>query len=81
MSKVLKCVCEVCGEKGATLKRVTRSYGSGRNLLVIENVPVISCPHCGETYLEADTMHELERLKIHRRSLASKRSVPVVAFA
>lgn len=81
MSKILKRVCDICGEKGATSKRVTRSYGSGRNLLVIENVPVISCPHCGETYLDADTMHELERLKIHRRALASKRSVPVVAFA
>jgi len=74
-------VCDVCGEAGAKLRRVTRSYGSGPNLLVIENVPVISCPHCGETYLTADTLHELERLKAHRRSLASKRSVPVLAFA
>ncbi len=81
MRKQLKRVCDVCGESGAMLKRVTRSYGSGRNLLVIENVPVISCPHCGETYLEADTMHELQRLKTHRRALASKRAVPVVAFA
>ena len=74
-------VCDVCGEVGAKLRRVARSYGSGADLLVIENVPVISCPHCGESYLTADTLHELERLKAHRRSLASKRSVPVLAFA
>jgi len=74
-------VCDVCGEGGAKLRRVTRSYGRGANLLVIENVPVISCPHCGESYLSAATLHELERLKAHRRSLASKRSVPVLAFA
>ena len=74
-------MCDVCGEAGAKLRRVTRSYGSGTSLLVIENVPVISCPHCGESYLTADTLHELERLKAHRRSLASKRSVPVLAFA
>jgi YgiT-type zinc finger domain-containing protein len=74
-------VCDVCGEAGAKLRRVTRSYGSGPHLLVIENVPVISCPHCGESYLTADTLHELERLKAQRRSLASKRSVPVLAFA
>lgn len=80
MNKKLKRMCDICGESGATLKRVTRSYGSGRNLLVIENVPVITCPHCGETYLEASTMHELERLKTLRRALASKRSVSVVAF-
>jgi YgiT-type zinc finger domain-containing protein len=79
MKKQLKRVCDVCGEPGATVKRVTRSYGSGRTSLVIENVPVIGCPHCGETYLGADTMHERQRLKT--RALASKRSVPVVAFA
>lgn len=75
-----KRVCEVCGEKGARARRVTRSYGKGASLLVIENVPVMSCPHCGETYLAADTLHEIERLKTHRRALASPRPVPVVAF-
>jgi YgiT-type zinc finger domain-containing protein len=74
-------VCEICGAAGARLRRVTRSYGSGASLLVIENVPVVSCPHCGESYLSADTLHELDRLKAHRRSLASRRQVPVLAFA
>lgn len=74
-------VCHICGEEGVRSRRVTRSYGRGPSLLVIENVPVLSCPHCGETYLTAETLHELERLKMHRRALASKRSVPVVAFA
>jgi len=74
-------VCAVCGETGAKVRRVARSYGSGAHLFIIENVPVISCPHCGESYLTADTLHELERLKAHRRSLAAKRSVPVLAFA
>jgi YgiT-type zinc finger domain-containing protein len=74
-------VCDVCGETGAKLRRVARSYGSGADLFVIENVPVISCPHCGESYLTADTLHELERLKAGRRRLAEKRSVPVLAFA
>jgi YgiT-type zinc finger domain-containing protein len=63
------------------MRRITRSYGRGADLLVIERVPVITCPHCGESYLTADTLHEIERIKLHRRSLAAKRSVPVVAFA
>jgi hypothetical protein len=49
-------------------------------LLVVENVPVMSCPHCGESYLTADTLHEIERLKHHRRGLAVKRPVEVVSF-
>ncbi len=73
--------CDICGEEGARVRRMTRSYGRGADLLVIEGVPVINCPHCGERYLTADTLHEIERIKLHRRSLAAKRSVPVVAFA
>jgi YgiT-type zinc finger domain-containing protein len=60
---------------------VTRSYGNGASLLVIENVPVISCPHCGVSYLTAETLHEIERIKSHRSSFAVKRSVPVALFA
>jgi YgiT-type zinc finger domain-containing protein len=59
---------------------MTRTYGRGKDLLLIENVPVVTCPTCGESYLTADTMHELERLKAHRHSIAEEREVEVVRF-
>ena len=74
-------VCDICNEEGARVRRVARSYGKGENLLVIENVPVISCPHCGESYLTSETLHEIERIKLHQQTLAKKRPVPVAAFA
>ena len=74
-------VCDICGKEGARVRRVTRSYGKDKNLLVIENVPIISCPHCGESYLTAETLHEIERIKLHRKSFASTRTVAVAAFA
>ena len=49
-------------------------------LLVIEKVPVISCPHCGASYLSAKTLHEIARIKLHRRSLSKRRKVPVAEF-
>jgi YgiT-type zinc finger domain-containing protein len=73
--------CDICGKKGAQIRCVTRSYGKGVGLLVIENVPVISCPHCGESYLTAETLHEIERIKLHRSSFAKKRPVAVAVFA
>ncbi len=73
-------VCDVCGKGGAHVRRVTRSYGKGKQLLVIENVPIVSCPHCGESYLTADTMHEIERIKLHRKSFAIERPVSVAEF-
>ncbi|MBW1692012.1 MAG: type II toxin-antitoxin system MqsA family antitoxin [Deltaproteobacteria bacterium] len=74
-------ICDICGKKGARIRRVTRSYGKGKDLLVIENVPVVSCPHCGESYLSADTLHEIERVKLHRQSFAIERPVAVADFA
>lgn len=73
--------CDNCGRTGAKIRYVSRSYGKGQNLLVIENVPIISCPHCGESYLTADTLHEIERIKLHRQSFAVERPVPVAVFA
>lgn len=73
--------CEVCGAEEARVRRVSRSYGGGADLFVIENIPVVSCPVCGESYMTAETLHEIERLKLHRHSLAKGREVEVVSFA
>ena len=70
-------ICDVCGKQGARIRKVARTYGKGKDILVIENVPVVICPHCGESYLEADTLHKIERIKLHKKSFAVKRSVPV----
>jgi hypothetical protein len=49
-------------------------------LLVIEGVPMWSCPACGESYFTAQTMHEIERIKSLRKSLAVKRPVSVASY-
>ena len=72
--------CDICGKKGAEVRYMTRSYGKGANLLIIENVPVVVCPNCGESYLTAETLHEIERIKVHRKNLAKLKSVPVAEF-
>ncbi len=72
--------CDICGNKSAQLRKVSRTYGKGKNILVIENIPVINCPHCGESYMEAQTLHEIERIKLHRKSFSVKRQIPVAHF-
>ncbi len=73
-------ICDICSKDGARIRHVTRSYGQGENLLVIENIPAISCPKCGEIYFTAETLHEIERIKLHRQNLSTERSVPVAVF-
>lgn len=74
-------ICDNCGKQGARIRRIARTYGKGKDILVIENVPVVTCPHCGESYLEAETLYEIERIKLHKKSLTVKRPVPVAVFA
>ena len=81
MTKKTKELCAVCGKPGLLHRRLTKTFGKGSTLLVVENVPVVACPKCGESYMTAETLFEIERIKAHRRNLAKKRSAATVSFA
>lgn len=72
--------CASCGHAGVQHREVTRSFGHGRTLLVIEGLPLLSCSDCGESYFTAQTMHEIERIKVLRKSLANYRQVSVATY-
>ncbi len=73
-------ICDICGKKGARLRRITRSCGRGRSTFLIERVPVVHCPSCGESYLTAETLKEIERIRLHWRQLTVEKKVPVAQF-
>ncbi len=72
--------CDICGKNGARVRRVTRSYGRGTSDFLIEGVPVVNCSECGESYLTEETLKEIERIRLHWRRLAVKRTVAVAKF-
>jgi YgiT-type zinc finger domain-containing protein len=74
-------ICDMCGQDQGTVKLVTRSFGKKKDLLIIEDIPVVSCAACGESFMTAETLHEVERIKMHRHSFAVKRPVEVTVFA
>lgn len=74
-------ICDICGKDQGVVKLVTRSFGKKANLLIIEDIPIVSCAACGESYMTAGTLHEIERIKMHRHSFAVKRPVEVTVFA
>jgi hypothetical protein len=49
-------------------------------MVVIDCIPVVVCPNCGESYMTADTMHEVQRLKLHKRSVKALRFAPVIGY-
>jgi YgiT-type zinc finger domain-containing protein len=74
-------ICDNCGREGARVRRVNETYGKKQDLLVIEDVPIISCPNCGESYLTAETLYEIERIRLNRKSISVKRPVAVAHFS
>jgi len=74
-------ICDICGQDQAAIKLVTRSFGKKKDLLIMEDIPVVSCAACGESYMTPETLQEIERIKIHRHSFAVKRPVEVTVFA
>ena len=68
--------CAHCGSSSVQVKHVTRSFGKTAALLVIEAIPMLSCPDRGESYFSAQTLHEIERIKALRKSVAVAWPVP-----
>ena len=72
--------CDLCGCDTAQVRHVTRSFGRGDRLLVIENIPYVFCARCRERYFTAITMREIERLKQSKVERTRRRPVPIVSF-
>ena len=70
----------MCGVEGTLVRYVSRSFGKAERLLVIENIPYLFCPSCGERYFTAVTMREIERIKMTKTSRIRRRSIPIVSF-
>ncbi len=73
-------ICDMCGKQGARVRRTTRSFRSGRSTFLIEGVPFVRCPKCGESYLTADSLRGMERIRKHWRKVSVEKRVPVAKF-
>ncbi len=72
--------CQICGKKTASIKRVTKSFGRSHSLVVIEDIPVVSCTNCHESYITADTAHEIDRIRKNRVTAGKAKRVLVASF-
>lgn len=72
--------CDICGKNRAKIRRLTETVGKGSSSFLVRNVPVVSCLSCGESYLTAETLKELERIRLHWRELTEQGKVLVATF-
>ena len=65
--------CLMCGYKETYIINLTRVYGDDENPLILENIPTIYCPKCGEMYWSAKTAKEIEKyIEEHKQNLVSE---------
>jgi len=72
--------CPLCG--GALVKE-TITYEERRNgeLYIFENVKALVCGQCGEEYLSAETLEEMDRVVREAREPTRKEEAPVFDLA
>jgi YgiT-type zinc finger domain-containing protein len=75
---IIECIFSIIAQ--ARTRYVPRTYGKGKELIVIENVPVVSCPNCDASYLTSQTLKEIDRIKRERKTLAVSTSIAVASF-
>lgn len=73
-------ICDMCGRKGAVIRKISETRGKGKDLLIIENVPMVHYPNCGEAYFTAEVLHEIERIKLHYKNIDVKKTIEVAEY-
>ena len=74
-------ICDICGKEKARLVKRPQVFGRGKNMLLVDNVPVIACKNCGESYMTSSTMHTLDKIRARRPEKEAKRKIGVAEFA
>lgn len=72
--------CSFCGAKTAYESKKTQAFGQGEKLLVIENVPTITCENCGENYMTGAVLDLLDEIISNRQRFVHQRLVEVAEF-
>ena len=72
--------CEICGAYNARIRRVNRTQGKGEDMILIENIPLVVCSSCGQSYFTAATLRQLEEIRCTRDGRTTSRPIPVAIF-
>jgi hypothetical protein len=50
-------------------------------MLIVEDIPTMTCSNCGQTYLTGDVLKMLEEILKNRSKYVTQRTVNVAEFA
>lgn len=74
-------LCAFCGHHAVKTVYKDKLFGKGENAIVIENLPLQQCGHCGESYYEPETSQLLDEILGHPEKQPVIRQVNVISLA
>jgi YgiT-type zinc finger domain-containing protein len=74
-------ICDICGPPAARVVKRTKVFGKGRKMIVIENIPFISCQNCGQTYITREGMLALDEIRTHSETMTVPKEVAYAKIA
>ena len=73
--------CQLCEQKTAQVAHIDKVFGKGDKKVLIENIPVIHCSYCRESYLTDATMRQLDEIRLNAQTLTTPTTVGVAKIA
>lgn len=73
-------VCDICGVKSSRTVKRPQVLGRGARMMLVDNVPVIACKNCGESYMTSSTIHKLDDIRAKQNEKSTKREIAVGEF-
>lgn len=74
-------VCIHCGVQRARLVRLPQVYSRGEQMVVIENVPMMLCDSCGQSYISSEVWGAIDRVLACPDRYARQKTVKVAELA
>lgn len=66
--------CSLCNHDSAELTVRTQIVGKGENQVIVENVPMYHCRHCGGTYFTREVALALQQIRLQPELYARSKS-------
>ena len=73
--------CQLCGQKTAQVAHIDKVFGKGGKKVLIENIPIIHCSNCRESYLTDITMRQLDEIRLNTQTLTTPATFGVAKIA
>jgi YgiT-type zinc finger domain-containing protein len=74
-------ICDICGVRAGRVVKRDKVFGKGRKMIVIEDIPFISCRNCGQTYITREVMLTLDKIRTHSDTMTVPKEVAYAKIA